>query len=363
MGVEISFIVGLLIALVAIPFFDLPEFVRVYGPISAIRRVRNWMVLRYRLARKRKPRSVSQTRRNDRRGDQMSLLELPKDTAIVTYYFNPAGLPSVERNYRRFMHEVRWWGRECFSAELVVPGQEFPSANAFIQRRAEANNILWQRERLLNLIVEKLPSSYDKIAIIDPTILMLNNSALKQAEALLENSYLAQLCREVHYLDEKGAVIATRRADLSDGTKKGDVAPPEERVMRCMSWMARRDVFPLYDRSVYGFGQSLSVSAWLGTRHLPITLSPHERVHYEAWAREASAKVLGRIGSLEGACMSFPSAGVSDTPSLRREEAGLTYDYDPSRHVAIDEQGLLAWQEGVAPNLRADATAYLLGQT
>lgn len=363
MGIEISFIIGLLIALVAIPFFDLPEFVRVYGPISLIRRVRNRMVLRYRLARRRIPRSLSEARSRNRGVDQTSLLELPKATAIVTCYFNPAGLPSVERNYRRFMHEVRWWGRECFSAELAVPGQEFPSANAFIQRRAEAKNILWQRERLLNLIVEQLPSSYDKIAIIDPTILMLNNSALKQAEALLENSYLAQLCREVHYLDEKGAVISTHRADLSAVTTRRGVAHPEERVMRCMSWIARREVFPLYDRSVYGFGQSLSVSAWLGTRNLPVILSPHERVHYEAWAREASAKVLGRIASLEGASMSFSSAGVSDTHSLQREEAGLTYDYDPFRHVTIDEQGLLAWQEGVAPKLRADATAYLLGQT
>ncbi|MEY4701668.1 MAG: hypothetical protein RL326_1855 [Pseudomonadota bacterium] len=363
MGVEISFILGLCIALVAVPFFDLPEFVRVYGPKRFIKRARNSLVLWNRLARRRMFGAVADPHHYARGNEESRLRHLSKNTAIITCYFNPANLPTVEREYRRFMREVEWWEGECFSAELAFPGQEWPSPSAFIQLRAGENQMLWQRERLLNLIVERLPSSYDTIAVIDPTILLLNGSALAKAELLLATANVVELCRDVHSVDERGEVVATYRKDVRSEGESDELACAQPRGTLTVGFLARRGVFPLYDRCVYGFGQALTGAAWRGTELSSVVVSPHERAHYKTWATQAFSRVRGRVTSIEGACITSCSAAGESTLLERRENGNPKLEFDPSRHIGIDEHGLLVWQEGAPLRLMDEVRDNLSART
>jgi hypothetical protein len=261
------------------------------------------------------------------------------------------------------MQEVEWWGRKCFSAELAFTGQEWPSASAFIQLRAGEKQMLWQRERLLNLIVERLPSSYDRIAVIDPTILLLNGSALRRAEALLETESLVGLCRDIHSVDERGTIVATRREDVHGVRKRDELVCDQPGAAFTGGWIARREVFPLYDRCVYGLGQALSLSAWRGTNPSSFILSPDEQAYYGVWANQAFSRVRGRVTSVEGACIDFRSSAGGDALWGRRRNESPKLEFDPSAHIGIDEHGLLAWQEITPLNLMKEVRATLCAPT
>ncbi|MFQ6027631.1 MAG: hypothetical protein ACE5Q6_09085, partial [Dehalococcoidia bacterium] len=123
----------------------------------------------------------------------------PNDLWAITSYFNPMG-------YRR-----RWVNYHTFRRNLAVPlltielayHDDFElrpgDATRLIQLRSD--QVMWQKERLLNLALQQLPPECRKVAWLDCDILFDCNNWASLTSQALEAFTLVQPFSKAHYLN------------------------------------------------------------------------------------------------------------------------------------------------------------------
>lgn len=296
------------------------------------------------------------------REDRSIPREPPARLAVVGSYFNPCGYQSIRVNYQRWLGDLRACGLPVFVAEVAFPGQEFVDPDAFLKLRAGPEHFLWQKERLLNLIVEELPEEYDAIAWIDTDAILLNRQWPADAMAALEEYAAVQPWDQWHYTNREG------RVDLTVCS----IGPLGERLIRPGkitaapggAWVARRDVFPLYDRHALGGGDSALVEAWLDRPNCFVVrkFSAACIGHFAKWQAEAWPKVRGRVTSLPGDVIHLYHGDVVNRRYVARHQILVRHEFDPARHVDVDEQGLLVWSENAPVTLRQEVRDYFFSR-
>ncbi|MBM4317211.1 MAG: hypothetical protein FJ116_06995, partial [Deltaproteobacteria bacterium] len=91
---------------------------------------------------------------------------------IITCVFNPTNSRKIRDNYAQFRKNLN---HPILTVELAFNDQPFFIEDA-IQIRGTNENLMWQKERLLNIALESLPEQIDKIAWLDADIIFKNNS-------------------------------------------------------------------------------------------------------------------------------------------------------------------------------------------
>ena len=87
----------------------------------------------------------------------------------ITSYFNPVGFDHCWSNYQIFREYL---DVPLATAELSFGGDfVLKDSDADIVLRLKAEDVMWQKERLLNLIVQCLPEECDQVAWIDCDII------------------------------------------------------------------------------------------------------------------------------------------------------------------------------------------------
>ena len=109
----------------------------------------------------------------------------------ITSYFNPIGYKNRLKNYRFFRQRL---AMPLVAVELSFGGgfQLQPGdADALIQ--VHDGDVLWQKERLLNIALAAVPDECDKIAWLDSDVLFEDSDWVERAGRLLEQFALVQL--------------------------------------------------------------------------------------------------------------------------------------------------------------------------
>lgn len=273
----------------------------------------------------------------------------PRRLAAVSCYFNPTGGRALRTNYRRFVNDLQSFDVPLFVAEVAYNGQPFIDSSAFLKLHAGPNNILWQKERLLNLLVERLPEEFDAVAWIDADVLFLDRDWPIRAVEALVNFPAVQLWDRWHFTGPRGEINQTGVSvgHLGDRFRAGQGHPGG-------AWAAWREVFPLDWSHILGGGDTAAVEAWLGVKgsFLQQQMMPGWRAHYERWADEAGHKVRGRITTLEGDALHLYHGMRTNRRYGDRSRWLLQHNYDPLKDIGIDAQGLLAWTNEARPELR-----------
>lgn len=241
---------------------------------------------------------------------------------------------------------MKWWGVPTFSVEVAYEGQPFPTSEAWLRIQGTDKHRLWQKERLINLAVERLPDRYDKVAWVDADILFLDSEWPRRVAWMLEAWPVVQMWNRWHCADADGAVAETLRnvGAFARSYTQGELCSPGG------AWAARRDVFPLYDRHIVGSGDAMAVEGWTGVlgRCLNRMNGPMQK-DFLAWAEQAERKVAGEIGVMPGDAMHLYHGTRANRQYVDRWVPVIDAGYDPQRHVTVDAQGLLAWTDE-APN-------------
>lgn len=245
--------------------------------------------------------------------------------AIITSYFNPELYPQLAANYRTFRGAL---GKlPLFTGEIMFHGAP-PIGDGPVQLPGGPEHMLWQKERLLNLVVERLPARFDKVAWIDADILFRDAEWYDTTQRLLDLYPVVQLAETVVADGKRSATAAARGG--------------EQPCKWGYAWAARREVFPLYDGAIVGGGDLLSAMGWLGRPCHGLTRSRAWQDHYERWAAEAHRKVGGRIGCLPGEIFHLDHG--SHTGRQYNERYRLVAGLDPEQDLSIDASGLWTWQ-------------------
>ena len=231
---------------------------------------------------------------------------------------------------------------------------------------------MWQKERLLNLLVSRLPERYTKVAWLDADILFERASWASEASRLLDEYAVVQPYSHAFRL----------RPGQTSYAGKGDPWLSHAAVRNAMpavarhgpywahghpgyAWAARRDVLDvvgLYDAAVMGTADDLMAHAFGGdfvSECLRRTFLGNTAYleHYRQWAESAFDLVRGRVGVVEGAALHLWHGELANRGYGTRRVDLVSLGYDPVRHLRVNADGMWRWSSA-ASLIRDTCAAY-----
>ena len=279
----------------------------------------------------------------------------------ITCYFNPVGYRRRLENYRLF--------RGCLNVPLVTVELSFDGTfqlrpgDADILVQIHAGAILWQKERLLNVALSRVPEGCRKIAWLDCDIVFGNTDWSQRASRVLdefpivhlfeervdvpEHAGLDQLRSRNDFPSSRSAVqkMAAGDATLEELLLAG--SPPSSTVG--LAWAGRREVLDehgFYDACILGSGDRAMLCAALGKFDYGVgalRMNERRKEHYLAWARAYFAAVGGRVAYIPGTLFHLWHGALQDRRYQHRHRQLASFDFDPFADIAIHHNGAWRW--------------------
>lgn len=293
------------------------------------------------------------------------------DLWVVTAYFNPAGYAARRRNYAAFLRPFTEGGVPHLLAHCAFGEAPFDALDGEPGLRIRARDVLWQKERLLNLAIAALPPSCTKVAWVDADVLFTNSNWLLETSRLLDRFVLVQPYGERIHLPPATAATAGTEDRLPGIVRRcaGDPIvvrePYEIHGATGLAWAAQRSLLDrcgLYDACIIGGGdhaiahasygdwQSKCVAALIGLE------TPAHR-HFRNWAERWHAGVRGSIAHVPGTVLHLWHGERAHRHYSLRHKQQKHYGFDPTTDLCRGETGCWEWASD-KPALHAWAARY-----
>lgn len=267
--------------------------------------------------------------------------EMTDHFAIITCHFNPAGYRKTRENFHVFRASI---GRPVLAIEASFDGT-FHCATESNDVRIVADperHTLWQKERLLNLLIYRLPATVTKVAWIDADIVFCNRHWFEQADALLDHYPIVQLFRSAEWMRDGRSRESWAHAWVTTGKPSLKLHHPG------FAWAARVDALPrfgdrfgLYDRESCGsadVGMAHAFSTGLQARVTP-SGGPGWFRDWQAW----ESRVTSGMGCVPGHVKHLYHGSRAHREYFERQKLMRLHAFDPVEDLAIDDNGLLVW--------------------
>ena len=279
----------------------------------------------------------------------------------ITSYFNPQHYQRRLQNYRQFRARVT---APLLTVELSLNGGfQLQPDDADILVQLPGRDVLWHKERLLNIALGAVPRDCRKIAWLDCDIVLQQRDWAPRTSDLLDQVVLAQPFQDVC---ELGRDVALEDVEHPDNDRRGhslaygigvgavdaDILSQNMRLKGCCSglaWAARREALQehgFYDACILGGGDRAMVCAALGRFDCArefLQMTPPWWAHYLAWARPHFDSVQGSIGFLDGKLLHLWHGDLNDRNYAGRHQLLKQFDFDPTADIALDEHGCWRW--------------------
>jgi hypothetical protein len=293
----------------------------------------------------------------------MSKHSTSNDLWVIAAYFNPVGFARRRSQFDVF--------RERLNAPLAVvelaygeraelgPGD----ADILIQRRG--GDVLWQKERLLNLALEALPPECTKVVWADCDLVFADPGWVEKTSRALEDVPVVQPYTTVYdmardatppptssdsFVLARPSLAALAVAgkfdseDVPDHTQGwGDWCSPGH------AWAIRRELLEahgLYDAMVVGSGDVGIAAAIMGCPRLTIEeyrMNDRQADHYSRWAEPFHAALPGPVGVIDGDIYHLWHGRLEDRLYGRRYPDFSRFRFDPERDIIRSPQGVWRW--------------------
>jgi len=281
----------------------------------------------------------------------------------ITSYFNPAGFERRLTNYRSFRARL---AVPLVTVELAHNDVfELRSEDADVLIQVPARDVLWQKERLLNLALHEVPRDCDKIAWLDCDVVFDRNDWAERSSRELERFAIVQLFSHFTETGPDGPKNAKTLAPrvrggcslaylLSTGLSIDDVFEKRgaDRLTRGytggLAWAARRSVVErhgFYDACILGGGDKAMNAAAFGAFDQVRTLqmNPRQIEHYIDWAQPYAAEVRGCVGHVKGRICHLWHGELGHRSHRDRHVGLRRFGFDPFVDIALDRRQLWRW--------------------
>lgn len=284
----------------------------------------------------------------------------------VTSYFNPVGYERRLRHYHEFRRNL---AVPLVAVELSFDNRfDLGQDAADILLRLKSPDVLWQKERLLNVAFRELPPECEAVAWLDCDIVFDDDLWGERTIRALDRFSLVQPFERVHFLPPDG------RPDgrpLPEGTNTRESLPARmlagavgDEIFEVTGtsltrgytpghgWAARRELIDdhgLYDALILGCGDKAICSAAYGKIEEVIRAIPMneaQAVHFREWAVPFSRAVAGNIGFVEGEAYHLWHGRMKNRRYVERYVDLAPYRFDPARDIFLDRSGVWRWNEG-----------------
>jgi len=282
----------------------------------------------------------------------------------ITSFFNPAGYNTRLRNYRTFRAALNV---PLLTVELGRGGVfELAPDDADIMVRVDDGDVLWQKERLLNIAIGRLPDHVGYVAWLDSDILFAEPDWHSRARARLSSAKLVQPFAEGVDLDrgdptEIAELGARQPSGYSFAFKYREnghspdiishVQDPAtaRHTMPGFAWVARRELIAatgFYDAAAVGGGDGILAEAACGWfdhaarfRHM----TPQMARHFNAWAKRFHQLAGGRMDYVPGRLYHLWHGAVEDRKYRERHAEFQGLGFDPASDLVLGRDGAWKW--------------------
>jgi hypothetical protein len=281
----------------------------------------------------------------------------------ITSYFNPVGYRRRFQNFQEFRRRLTV---PLLAVELGYNGQfELRNQDAELLVRLSGRDVLWQKERLLNVAMARLPAACTTVASVDCDVIFEHDGWADEALALLERFPMIQLFSRVHHLRRDwapdralgDAVELTQEAIARAASRSPDPAlsfgnttvPGPGAAAMGFGWAYRRDVLArhgFYDVCIVGGGNTAMLGAGLGRPDSAIqvhAMNAQQESMYREWASAFHRSIAGRVGFLGGDVFHLWHGRLEDRWARRRHLDLGRFGFDPRHDIALDEAGCWRW--------------------
>jgi hypothetical protein len=273
---------------------------------------------------------------------------LSGELAVITSYFNPCQYWALKRNYQRFAVALRAQGAVLHTIELTLGDAPFFLEPDPYVVQLRADDVMWQKERLLNLLIPRLPAYVDKVAWIDADVYFSNPDWMAEASRRLEQWPVIQLFDHVELLDREGRP-AERFAGVAFAVAKNlPYARHIGKTQPGFAWGARRELLArhgLFDSHVLGSGDTLAVLGmfgWWDNFYLARFNAPLREACVE-WGEKFWREVQGHVGYVPGMIRHLWHGARSNRKYVERLEWLLAANFDPRVDLAAAANGVWRW--------------------
>jgi hypothetical protein len=302
---------------------------------------------------------------------------LPGTLWAITAYYNPARYGNKSVNYRRFRDGLWAAGVPLLTVEVAFEDQQFElrRTDADVLIRLRGRDVLWQKERILNLGFRHLPSECDKVAWLDADILLQNPGWASQTAKLLNEyqmvqpfSHCVRLRPGQSTCDPGSLTFGDGENQLFYGVAFGVYAHGNRTLTNHFehghpgyAWAARRELLErhgLFDANLLGNGDTDIAQAMFGNFDYWSLkkLGPQVQTKLKQWAGAVASDVRGSVSFVPGLLVHLWHGNLKDR--LYHQLLTVLHEFDPERDLmANPETGLYEWTDA-SQELREWSRAY-----
>lgn len=281
----------------------------------------------------------------------------------ITSFFNPAGYKSRIANYRMFRSRLNV---PLLAVELSFSGGfELRSTDAELLIQISGGDVMWQKERLLNIALAALPRECDIVAWLDCDVIFASDDWPERARDALKSFAIVQLYSERCNLaagavdDSAGSssiemIVPGSAYKFVTGTLQAeDLCSPgsllQKRCTNGLAWASSRHLMEthgFYDARIIGSGDKSIACAAIGKREYAEQagfLNSRQREHYRAWADLFFADTGGNVGYVEGRVFHLWHGDARDRQYEQRHLNLTRFEFDPYLDIALDSNCVWRW--------------------
>lgn len=272
----------------------------------------------------------------------------PADPPLIaiTSYYNPCDYFNRFYNYWEFALSLARHGIKLVTAEVVHSGkQQIPNSMPLYTA-----DVMWHKERSLNLAASTLPESCRYVAWVDCDIVW-QRSWYHRAMELLQSKPIVQLFEKIVFLDakcEKSDELP--RYGFAKAYKECRPWYPSSNHPPGGAWAANRILFDrlggLYDRLVSGGADCFCAGAFIDAgMHNPVLAHSNKKIvaDYATYARDVGAFSRGDIGYTEDTIYHLYHGERKNKQYKERMDYML--EFDPHESIKVSKSGLYEWAD------------------
>lgn len=282
----------------------------------------------------------------------------------ITSYFNPQRYRRRLANYRMFRRELPI---PLVAVELSF-GEPFEltAGDADVLIQLSGGDVMWQKERLLNLALQALPDHCHEVAWLDADVLIGDDEWPARVHEALTRVPLVQAFDRVGYLRrdarseevfpplavefwQPGFVHAVQSGQSQLASLRASQLRVPEACALGFAWAARRDLLDehgLYDACIIGGGDVAFTCAAYGLfqeleqRQL---FNDHQQQRYRAWAEAFHSAIRSQVATVASPLFHLWHGEMSHRHGRERHEGLAPFHFDPDSDLALAASGAWRW--------------------
>lgn len=286
----------------------------------------------------------------------------------ITSFFNPASYSNKIENYRKFKQHLSQQELPLLTVELSFKPKSFEltkeDSEILIQIYGSDKNILWQKERLLNIAISHLPPTCKKIIWIDADIIFKNSNWVKQTSDSLNTYNVIQPFKEAILLSSEETKLnffphdsnhklhgVVHEAKTNPHKTKSEILKSHPGYVWAINLDCIKEI-GFYDKIPLHFSDWTMASAFLQfpLRALP-SLPPSMHEDFLTWYQLLQNKTKGLSSFLNLTAYHLWHGDQEERQYPFFDQTLVTTKFNPFIDLKLDDNGLWELREESNPDL------------